>query len=760
MLNLISKRRGVFMKTIYLLLFLWGVMFITPLLAQEKGSFYLSADSLQRKDFVGLSDMPWKYHSGDDPRWADLSFNDQSWQLLSPMFDLDSLPPKTWRNIGWFRINLVVDSSLFHTTVALQLSHPGASEIYLDGKFIHGFGVIGSYQGQEELYNPKHFPVTLPLNEKATHVLAIRYSYEKATSMKARFGVLAGKAGFYVGLANVEKAITKQLFKERVVAQFEMTLFGILVALAFLHLLLYLFYASGGENLWYSIFTGSMAGFFLFSFLHFNSHHIESSSWYALLLAAFFLPMMFVSYNAFLYAIFYPSTPRQFKWIVLTAVVVCLLQVWQILGPKINEFVLPVFILLSTFEGLRVIILALWHKKKDAGIISRGVIGFVLLVLFLFLMAGNVFAKDILESTQAMLAYGGLLSIPISMAIYLARRTARTNHNLEAQLMEVSRLSKQSLKQEVEKYKLIESQKQELKAQVEERTRELRETNRNLNQINEELNVTLENLKAAQLQLVQSEKMASLGQLTAGVAHEINNPINFVSAGIDSLKINYQEIIQLAQQYFALQPDEDNRQQLTLLAERQQEIEVKELVKESEQLFKSIKNGAVRTTDIVKSLRNFTRLDEDALKKADVHEGLDSTLTILHNQIKERIQVVKEYGNLPSINCYPGQLNQVFMNILSNAAHAIQGQGTILIRTHLKDEAVVICIKDSGRGMTEEVKKRIFEPFFTTKDVGEGTGLGLSISYGIIEKHRGSIRIESEPGKGTEFIIHIPLDLQ
>jgi signal transduction histidine kinase len=273
------------------------------------------------------------------------------------------------------------------------------------------------------------------------------------------------------------------------------------------------------------------------------------------------------------------------------------------------------------------------------------------------------------------------------------------------------------------------------------------------------LEKTFNHLKNTQEQLIQSEKMASLGQLTAGVAHEINNPINFVSAGIDSLKDNYSDMTEVARQYFALNPEEDNQQKLLKLARLKKEIGVEELMKESEQLFKSIKNGANRTKEIVKSLRNFTRLDESELKQAQLHEGLDSTLVILGSQLKDRIKVVKEYGQLEPINCYPGQLNQVFMNILNNAIQAIKGHGTIRLQTYTDAQYAVVKIKDSGTGMSEEVKKHIFEPFFTTKEVGEGTGLGLSITYGIIEKHHGKIEVDSAPGKGTEFTIKLPLHL-
>jgi len=266
-------------------------------------------------------------------------------------------------------------------------------------------------------------------------------------------------------------------------------------------------------------------------------------------------------------------------------------------------------------------------------------------------------------------------------------------------------------------------------------------------------------LQAAQLQLVQSDKMASLGQLTAGIAHEINNPVNFISAGIDALKQNYQDIKEILLEYLSLDAEKNNTEKIKEIRLKQKQFDLDGILEEIAQLYTSIKNGAQRTTEIVKGLRNFSRLDEDVLKKANIEECLDSTLIILRSQIKERIEVIKEYGHVPEILCFPGQLNQVFINILNNAAQAIEGQGKIWIKTRADSDYIEIRIKDSGKGIPQDVKNKIFDPFFTTKDVGVGTGLGLSISNGIIEKHKGKISVESVLGEGAEFIILIPVNL-
>ena len=270
---------------------------------------------------------------------------------------------------------------------------------------------------------------------------------------------------------------------------------------------------------------------------------------------------------------------------------------------------------------------------------------------------------------------------------------------------------------------------------------ELKKVNSNLAATNSELKKALDELHSAQSQLVQSEKMASLGQLTAGVAHEINNPINFVSANVNPLKRNLNDLIEaLKKSDYPINDD------------------LNFTIEETRNLLKGIEEGSKRTAEIVKGLRNFSRLDEEEMKKANINEGIESTLILVQNKLdQQNIKVIKSLGKIPEIDCYPGQLNQVFMNLLTNAIDAVGKSGSIFITTSSENNGVKISIRDTGAGMSDDVKRKLFDPFFTTKEVGKGTGLGLSISYGIIEKHNGKIEVKSEVGKGTEFIISLPV---
>ena len=256
----------------------------------------------------------------------------------------------------------------------------------------------------------------------------------------------------------------------------------------------------------------------------------------------------------------------------------------------------------------------------------------------------------------------------------------------------------------------------------------------------------------------QNEKLASLGVLTAGVAHEINNPINFITSRISPLENDLQDILLVLNKYSELNFDEPLNAQLEQINRLKEEMDLTYTIDEIQRMIGGLKEGATRTAVIVKDLRNFSRLDEDMMKKANVEEGIDSTLTLLKHRSLNKIEFIKEYGHVPEIECYPGKLNQVFMNILSNAIDAIPDKGQIRIVTEQTNDQVIIRIKDSGTGIPDDIKSKIFEPFFTTKDVGYGTGLGLSISFGIVRDHGGEIEVKSDGVNGTEFIITVPIN--
>ena len=329
------------------------------------------------------------------------------------------------------------------------------------------------------------------------------------------------------------------------------------------------------------------------------------------------------------------------------------------------------------------------------------------------------------------------------------------------------RMIERSLELSSEELLQVNNQLREMLTNVEgkvaERTAELIKANGELEQ-------ALTDLQQMQIHLIQAEKMSSLGQLIAGIAHEINNPVNFIHGNLSHLHnyvINLLSFIELSQKSLEKITPE--------LESKAEEIDIEFIKIDLPKIIKSMEVGTHRIREIVLSLRNFSHIDEAELKPIDIHQGIEDTLLILGHRIKpqknansQRIQIVKQYGNLPLVNCYAGQLNQVFVNILVNAIEAIEEsassdrQPCISIQTKLIDDNYVeIAIADNGSGIPEAIQQQIFNPFFTTKPVGKGTGMGMAISYQIItEKHKGRLTCVSSLGKGTEFIIQIPINTE
>lgn len=362
------------------------------------------------------------------------------------------------------------------------------------------------------------------------------------------------------------------------------------------------------------------------------------------------------------------------------------------------------------------------------------------------ILAYNEFTSNVVQITSVIEM--ALLSFGLAYSINILKQEKEIFQSRELTVL-------------MENERLIREQNTLLEQKVDERTFELQQSN-------DSLTKTLDDLKEAQSQLVEAEKMASLGQLTAGVAHEINNPINFVTSNVGPLKRDFNMLLETLKEVerIAFLEKISLGDKKEMIETYKEEIDLDYLKTEIEFLLKGMHDGASRTAEIVKSLRIFSRVDEDTLKFTDLNQGMESTLVILSSVIKgSNIEVNRNYGDLPKVECYAGKLNQVFLNILTNAIYAIDKKfkgsagGKLSIETGMHEEDSVVYIKmtDNGVGIPEDIREKIFEPFFTTKEVGEGTGLGMSIAYTTIAKHKGMITVESEESKGTAFILTIPV---
>ena len=322
-------------------------------------------------------------------------------------------------------------------------------------------------------------------------------------------------------------------------------------------------------------------------------------------------------------------------------------------------------------------------------------------------------------------------------------------------------------KRDANQFVVLNQKIHELSLEIQQRQR----TQAELAKSNEILNDTLFKLQSA-LNAIQTEKMSGLGQLVAGIAHEINNPISFIHGNLHHAREYFDNLLELMELYQQHYPHPNSA-----IRDKMDELELEFLEEDLKNLFVSMQAGSNRIKELVISLRSFSRLDEAAFKKVNIHEGLDASLMLLQNRLKpnqcdEGIEVIKNYSNLPLIQCFPGPLNQVFINLLNNAidaleetnkkqsvkgSHAVAKQITICTK-RLDEDKVIIQIKDNGCGIPAKVRDRIFDPFFTTKPIGKGTGLGLSIGYQVVESHGGQILVDSEPGWGTQFSIELPID--
>lgn len=313
----------------------------------------------------------------------------------------------------------------------------------------------------------------------------------------------------------------------------------------------------------------------------------------------------------------------------------------------------------------------------------------------------------------------------------------------------------QDLTERVRSEQALRESRDQLEQRVQARTADLAAANEILHTEKAQQAVLIKRLEEAQNQLLQSERMASIGQLAAGVAHEINNPVGFVNSNLGSLQHYVTELMALLGAYEQAEGAMDEAA-LAPIQRIKQDIDIDFLRDDVASLMAESQDGLKRVTRIVQDLKDFSHVDESERQWADLEAGLESTLRVVANEIKYKADVVKQFAGLPQIECFPFQLNQVFMNLLVNASHAIEERGTITLRTGHDAQSLWVEVQDTGKGIKPEHLQKIFDPFFTTKPVGQGTGLGLSLSYGIVQKHDGRIDVQSEVGKGTTFRVVLP----
>jgi signal transduction histidine kinase len=687
---------------------------LLALLAVPQIDRTINRESISGPTGLAPLNYPWRFQPGDDPSWALPEFDDSSWIRSLPYLEIAQEFPTGWKGIGWFRTTVDVGPELAGVPLALWPRHYGAMELYVDGKLLLAKGRIENSAAvqPEPLDVDPRAPTIVTFDRGGPHLIAVRFASDRTVYYDGFF------RGIEISIGDHQRSIDYNVNYRTEYHGVHEFFIGAALVLAILHLLIYLFTRRYPENLSFALATFSVAGIAIFSRMWSFCETVVESLVPTTLFKVSLLCTVFFSIT-FYYRVFLDRMPAFAR---IASGVAGLLIVSAYFLPMRLVFLIAS---LAFLEPARILVLALLRKKEDAWIVCVG--GVASIAAALVQMVPMIFGDDDPAPPKPIYLYGFLVLL-LSMSIYLARRFARMNQSLREQLVQVQELSELTLAQE----------RENAKKQTELEEAKKREA------VLAELQIAHSDLKRTQAKLVQSEKMASLGQLVAGVAHEINTPVGAIHSMRDSL----------AKAVEKMRVDlEKNHPQIL------EEGVVKRALKVLQDGLHVIETGSERVTGIVKRLKTFARLDEAELQLADIHAGIEDTLVLLAHELKKGVEVEKSFGTIPKINCYPGQLNQVFLNVLVNAVQAIDGKGKITIETRSEDSQVVVKIADDGSGIPPEALPRIFDPGFTTKGVGVGTGLGLSIVYGIIQDHAGDISVESEVGRGTAFTIRLPIAL-
>jgi signal transduction histidine kinase len=648
----------------------------------------------------------WRFSTGDDPTWADPDFDDSGWRLLTTRTTYDSLEAVDWPGVGWWRIRIIADSAGRDWLPMLFLAHQaGASEAYLNGELVHRVGIPGPTSDSERSITRED---VAPLDLKpGENLLAVRYSYTKAFDIYEIFG-----SGWIPGPSVVLTETAHWQFDRRPDRRFDSIklywIGGVLFMMFLSHLLLFLFFPADRTNLYFALFALFLLSLPVSETLSTSipSQPLEGF-WITPIVQGLTLASL-VMLLAAVHHLFYRCLLKVFWPLAGAAVIAYANSQGEWLDVPLGLIVIAGIML----ELLRVTVVSIWKKKEGGRIIGTGVVALV--VLWVLGMA------DLLPGSTAgpMLA----LTFPISVSVLLATRAASRNRRL------------------TEQQKLISRHAEELEEQVEARTSELKQS--------------LEDLRNTQDQLVQSEKMASLGSLTAGIAHEIKNPLNFIN---NFAEVNQELAAELQEAIDKGEPIDD------ILADLRQNASV-------------IAEHGKRADGIVRAMMQHARGGTGEREEVDINVLVNEYVGLAYHgkraQVPDfNVTIEEDYDEtVGKISIVPQDIGRVLVNILGNAFDAIhekaqaatEGDGepyspTVSVSTERRGGRVTIRVADNGPGVPEEIRTKIFEPFFTTKPTGSGTGVGLSLSYDIVTKgHAGALRIETSPQGGAMFVIELP----
>jgi signal transduction histidine kinase len=681
----------------------------------------------------------WKFQPGDNMEWAQVDFNDIGWQAIDPTQDIRDLPQLWQTNIGWFRLHFSVDSVLSQQSLALLVQQTGASEIYLNGKLIRQLGRISDKPEEiQAMTLPSSHMIGFPVANEPSQVLAVRFALQRNVPY-IQFGGRPNPA-LQINVNEVNAA--SRYVSSNDITSFEYFRAGLFFILAILHLGFFWFNPAQKANLY----------FFLYAFLYALGASAINLAYKVYSIDTKMYLLVFASaVGVIINAVFYLKALYQllnlqkgfFFWILSSGLILIFPLSFWLYNQAGLLFSLST--ILISLESIRVTVLAVRRKKRGAKILAWGSISyFVFFSLFVAMAFGYLPAGPnwIIGHWCINIA---VLSFPISISLFLALEFAFTSRSLETKLLEVQQLSEKTFAQEKEKQQILAAQNETLEQQVKERTTKVVAQK-------EELQSTLEHLRTTQSQLIQKEKMASLGELTAGIAHEIQNPLNFVN--------NFSEVSQELCEEIEEEAKTGNTQEiLSISADLKQNLE-------------KISHHGKRADSIVKNMLQHSRSSSGERQLTDINALTDEYLRLAYHGLRAKNQefnakLVTDFDkSIGKIEVVPQEIGRVLLNLFNNAFYAVsqkkahlngQYQPQVSVTTKALNGKVEIRVQDNGTGIPESVKQKIFQPFFTTKPTGEGTGLGLSLSYDIITKgHGGILEVDSKENEFTEFIVQLP----
>jgi two-component system, NtrC family, sensor kinase len=686
-----------------------------------------------------LLNKNWKWIAGDNPDFAKRNFDDSVWESIDPTKEVVSLPEFSKEGqIYWIRLSLSVDKSI-EQPLMMSVSQIGASEIYLNGKLIHTFGIIQNDPQQVKAFDPHDRPLSFPVSQDSIQLLAIRYSLQPNVTYATHFG--RSTSALSITLNTTQQAVsnyTTLLMVDFTGSYFKGGVHGILFIL---FLSLYIFFPSLKANLYFAIFNFLLAiSWTIILPIERGPIWVEDIFW----VLNSVLVIQTIGYSFKLTSV-YSILEQKRSWVFYGIVTLGIVSMmtgtfvygwgWHLYG-----FVLSNILYLDV---IRVSFIAIRNQKKGAWIIIAG--GLIYLIswsLFCLQFYFNA-TFEFLGFIQVYLFDIALLSIPVAFAIFLGYNFGVTSSVLQQKLVENVALAE-------EKQNILASQNITLETQVRERTLELQHS--------------LDNLKSTQSQLIQSEKMASLGELTAGIAHEIQNPLNFVNnfSEVSNELIKEIQDIRHKTQDQSIKTEED------------------EILNDIASNLEKINHHGKRAADIVKGMLQHSRSSGGVKEPTDINALADEYLRLAYHGLRAKDKSFNATmktdfdESIGNINIIPQDIGRVILNLITNAFYAVNErqkllatshellakyEPTVSVRTRKEGNKVLISVKDNGNGIPDSIKEKIFQPFFTTKPTGQGTGLGLSLSYDIVKAHGGNILVSTQAGVGTEFVVDLPVQL-